>query len=540
MNFGQQIKMLFLLIACFITSYQTLAVSECNIVTWKPIVISAHDYYPFGEYMPGRYMADTASHCLTTTVNTIVPSIYYDSVNWIALNASGAVVTHPVGLLGTVTLTNVLGVLLDETTTRNGSGISTSIPYVAAASTHVDVVVSGVIGGVFTFTATDNATGGFLSSTIHSGLGITTVAVPLNPPHSNSVTISITGSTLLPDVIGLIYLVLPHDTTIAQSIVTTVCNRDHYRYGYNGQIKVNELAGLGNHNTAEFWEYDTRTGKRANPDPPPDPSVSSYAAFGNSPIWLSDVRGDTPMIYGQAQALGKTLNDKGGVQDDAAHSFAYKDANIVPALNKNGDLVGYNVYDGRTNRDMPVMQLDAGDLGDFKNNYANYMLGAGLYYISGEPSDGIKKMSAGIATGNAGLYWQGAGEEWSNPANIAQAGLATLGAGVSLFEEGTGYKSFSDFKNDNGSAGAGQAWHHIVEQNPANIEKFGPEAIHNTNNLIKLPNGNGSIHAKVSGYYSSKQPFTNGQTVRKWLNGQSFEQQYDFGIQTLKQFGWKP
>ena len=106
--------------------------------------------------------------------------------------------------------------------------------------------------------------------------------------------------------------------------------------------------------------------------------------------------------------------------------------------------------------------------------------------------------------------------------------------------EGQGYKSFKAFKRAMGSAGEGNAWHHIVEQRGNNISLFGAETIHNTNNLIKLPHGAGSIHAKVSGFYSSKQAFTGGQTVRQWLSTQSYQQQYDFGIKTLKQFGWTP
>ena len=57
------------------------------------------------------------------------------------------------------------------------------------------------------------------------------------------------------------------------------------------------------------------------------------------------------------------------------------------------------------------------------------------------------------------------------------------------------------------SSNDGMAWHHIVEQNADNIAKFGAEKIHNTNNLIKLPHGKGSIHAKVSGFYNSKNLF---------------------------------
>ena len=44
---------------------------------------------------------------------------------------------------------------------------------------------------------------------------------------------------------------------------------DGYRFGFNGQEKVDEIAGAGNHTTAEFWEYDTRLGRRWNRDPEP-------------------------------------------------------------------------------------------------------------------------------------------------------------------------------------------------------------------------------------------------------------------------------
>ena len=64
--------------------------------------------------------------------------------------------------------------------------------------------------------------------------------------------------------------------------------------GYNGQEKVDEIAGAGNHTTAEFWEYDTRLGRRWNVDPVVKPWESSYACFANNPIWFSDVNGDVP------------------------------------------------------------------------------------------------------------------------------------------------------------------------------------------------------------------------------------------------------
>jgi hypothetical protein len=65
-----------------------------------------------------------------------------------------------------------------------------------------------------------------------------------------------------------------------------------YRYGFNGQEKVDEISGIGNHNTALFWEYDTRLGRRWNVDPVDQMSISNYACFRNNPVIFVDVNGD--------------------------------------------------------------------------------------------------------------------------------------------------------------------------------------------------------------------------------------------------------
>jgi hypothetical protein len=76
------------------------------------------------------------------------------------------------------------------------------------------------------------------------------------------------------------------------SIMVSV-SKGEYRYGFNTQEKVDEIAGSGNHYTAEFWEYDSRLGRRWNPDPKSDPWESVYVAFANNPIYHTDVAGDT-------------------------------------------------------------------------------------------------------------------------------------------------------------------------------------------------------------------------------------------------------
>jgi RHS repeat-associated protein len=63
-----------------------------------------------------------------------------------------------------------------------------------------------------------------------------------------------------------------------------------YTYGFNGQEQDTELYE-GSY-TAEFWQYDSRLGKRWNKDPVVDPSESSYATNKNNPIKNSDPNGD--------------------------------------------------------------------------------------------------------------------------------------------------------------------------------------------------------------------------------------------------------
>jgi hypothetical protein len=105
---------------------------------------------------------------------------------------------------------------------------------------------------------------------------------------------------------------------------------------------------------------------------------------------------------------------------------------------------------------------------------------------------------------------------------------------------GQGFKSFGEFKRTMGAAGDGQAWHHIVGQTTANLQRFGAEAIHNTGNLVKLEHGKGSIHQEITNFYNSIQPEitkSSNITVREWLSVQSFEEQQDFGIRVIRAFG---
>ena len=83
-----------------------------------------------------------------------------------------------------------------------------------------------------------------------------------------------------------------------------------YRYGFNTQEKDDEICGAGNTNTAMFWEYSTRLGRRWNLDPKPQIGISDYAAFANNPIIFNDLLGD---VWGKP---GDKPNNKDKKQAD--------------------------------------------------------------------------------------------------------------------------------------------------------------------------------------------------------------------------------
>jgi hypothetical protein len=84
------------------------------------------------------------------------------------------------------------------------------------------------------------------------------------------------------------------------------------------------------------------------------------------------------------------------------------------------------------------------------------------------------------------------------------------------------------------SAGAGQQWHHVVEQTGSNAARFGQRALHNTVNLIKVST---EKHRLISAHYSSKPAFTGGLTVREWLAKKSYKEQYEYGLKVLREVG---
>lgn len=107
--------------------------------------------------------------------------------------------------------------------------------------------------------------------------------------------------------------------------------------------------------------------------------------------------------------------------------------------------------------------------------------------------------------------------------------------------EDRGFSSFEKLRESIGDPLRGGNWHHIVEQEQGpgegNLDTFKADQINNVNNIISIPSGAKDVHQDITKYYNSVQDFTGGKTVRQWLAGKSFEEQWEFGINKLREYG---
>lgn len=218
-----------------------------------------------------------------------------------------------------------------------------------------------------------------------------------------------------------------------------------YRFGFNGQEKDNEVSGTGNTMTAEFWEYDSRLGRRWNLDPVDKPWMSSYHAFSNKPIWKIDPNGANDGIYLVDEETGnKTkvsdqgdkegydiiytgkVNADGSMSAKNTSSTVLIDNGITETLEKNGkkfdpEYRTYNFSD-RTNRAV-----------------VNFMLTATLTYMTGGFLGSLPGGGSGLLS-SVGAYGEQAllrgGIEFStqlavnggdlSKVDIADVGMATF------------------------------------------------------------------------------------------------------------------
>jgi hypothetical protein len=288
-------------------------------------VRALYDYYPFGMPMKERSTSDTTTQ--SVYMSQVVYSPQYTKVN----NAmSGASITS----LNTTASTNYNGSI-------NYTGQSASISKVLS-SLLPNVPVQMKIDLLYTnkplylaiqqgSAASPSVYTNLLYSTTMNSSGTYTISFT---PTQSSVQLSIAYSYFNTNANTLCFTLdsvnyQQQSASVSSTQLVQVSNKinDGYRFGYNGQEKVDEIAGAGNHTTALFWEYDTRLGRRWNLDPVPQIAISDYAVNRSNPIYNNDPDGDCPncitaaigagvgALIGGAIEIGSQLYNNGSIND---------------------------------------------------------------------------------------------------------------------------------------------------------------------------------------------------------------------------------
>jgi len=128
-----------------------------------------------------------------------------------------------------------------------------------------------------------------------------------------------------------------------------------YRWGFNGQERDDEIYGSGNSYTAEYWQYDSRLGRRWNVDPVDKPWMSSYHAFSNKPVLNADPNGACDDCPKEAEELnmateegtvkqGQVWKDKSGKTFEFDQEIGWLPTNSDQTFSENIELLKGQQY----------------------------------------------------------------------------------------------------------------------------------------------------------------------------------------------------
>lgn len=307
--------------------------TEAQVFQYRPEVLTAGDYYPFGSPLPGRGCSKPMD-CKVTS---------YIVEEWVVDNPFINDVTAVLGAVLNVTSTHV-----EVNTSAPGEGAEYLFTMDEGAhQIHFDIDIMAMAGDAkpgLQILGYDPVTGDHtdLVAEIDEVQDITetvdfyssgTRTYKMVLKQKNVGTLTFNWKTFR--------------VKRAREVFTRTCNMtpcsscpNGYRYGFNGQEKDDEVAGEGNSYTAEYWQYDPRLGKRWNIDPITFPWQSSYAAFNNNPIFFLDPTGQKGQGNGDGPVKKGDKVDLGNGQSYIASS---DEVNVLASEpeDKSGDIYSY-------------------------------------------------------------------------------------------------------------------------------------------------------------------------------------------------------
>lgn len=107
--------------------------------------------------------------------------------------------------------------------------------------------------------------------------------------------------------------------------------------------KDDQISGNGNSYTAEFWQYDSRLGRRWNIDPVKKSWQSDYSCFSNSPIWKVDPNGDDDFFNSDGSFSHSTKTGSKIIVQTASGNLLLTQVNLNSSNNRQvvANVVGY-------------------------------------------------------------------------------------------------------------------------------------------------------------------------------------------------------
>nr|MBP6316047.1 hypothetical protein [Chitinophagaceae bacterium] len=263
----------------------------------KSSLYASYDYYPFGMLMPNRYYEDNTIQCTPVTKTTYSP--YWINVLSYTLAAPEQLAdftTLPLSTTANINETeqflHIVGSSEDPTESTTSFLVSNGVEAFKTIKLHCNLTNNGPHYVTISIKQ-QNANNDWVAIASTTVARETFVELEAIPTANTALKVEFSAEQVDFKIGPLGFI---RQDILTGSEIVTICNNNgfsnDYRFGFNGQMKDNEVAGTGNHNTAEFWEYDTRLGRRWNLDPIDQVNVSNYVTFGDNPVLNVDKLGD--------------------------------------------------------------------------------------------------------------------------------------------------------------------------------------------------------------------------------------------------------
>jgi RHS repeat-associated protein len=256
-------------------------VGEAHTEYHAPALPAVYDYYPFGMLMPDRYTSDTSSECVTVSqtkwVTTWVTHCYL-AADWIWPAYS---------YYGTVSVSTGSGL---QIAASESSGVYFEMDVLPYEQQDVYLQTDAFYSGSGTLELQEYHGGQWmtLGSATFDKIGEVRISIR---PREDRIRAVLRG----PFYVQVKQFCVQRPQLSQETVLVDICDTDgdKYRFGFNGQEKVNEWAGVGNHLDFTFRGYDSRTGRFISLDPLQDlyPWNSPYAFAENRVIDGIDLEG---------------------------------------------------------------------------------------------------------------------------------------------------------------------------------------------------------------------------------------------------------